>query len=113
MDLLIAKGATGDVGPDYWAIRGGKIGNWSGKVPLDRKELVGYAAYNDLPEVLEEFHRLGVPMDQLDKEGKSPIDIAVVYKSYRCLKYLLSLGYRPNPEIMKNVDSVSITKLYN
>lgn len=97
MEKLKAKGATGDIGPDYWAVRGGNLANWSGRVPLDKKELVHWAAYNNLSEVLEEFNRLGVSMIEPDQTGSTPIDIATANKSYRAFKYLLSLGYRPNP----------------
>lgn len=92
MNKLKEKGGTGDIGPDYWAIRGGNLANWSGQVPLDKKELVHWAAYNDLPEVLTEFNRLGVSMVETDQNGSSPIDIAASNKSYKAFKYLLELG---------------------
>jgi|JI9StandDraft_1071089.scaffolds.fasta_scaffold508451_1 hypothetical protein len=36
VEKLKAKGATADIGCDYWAIRGGNLGMWSGTVPIDR-----------------------------------------------------------------------------
>jgi ankyrin repeat protein len=97
VDKLKAKGATGDIGSDYWAIRGGNLAVWSDTVPLDRPELVHWAAYNDLPEVLEKFRQKNVSLTTLDQNGSTPIDIAVVNKSYRAFKYLLGLGLLPNP----------------
>lgn len=112
VDKLKAKGATGDIGCDYWAIRGGNLAIWSGEVPMDRPELVHWAAYNDLPEVLEEFRKRGIDLTNPDQNGATPIDIAVVNKSYRAYKYLLGLGMLPSPGKLAGVDSKAMNRLY-
>lgn len=53
VDLLKEKGATDNGKVDTWAIQGANIANWSGKVDPSKKPLIHWAAYNDLPEVLE------------------------------------------------------------
>lgn len=97
VDKLRAKGATSKMGADYWAIRGGNLGTWSGDAPMAQEELIHWAAYNDLPEVLEVYHAKGASLTKLDQRGATPIDTAVLNKSYRAFKYLLDLGYLPNP----------------
>lgn len=37
---------------DNWAIQGGNIYNWSGRVDPTKKHLPHWAAYNDMPDVL-------------------------------------------------------------
>lgn len=112
VDKLKSKGATGDIGCDYWAIRGGNLAVWSGQVPLDRPELVHWAAYNDLPEVLEEFRKKGVSLSIPDQNGQSPIDISVSNKAYRAYKYLLGLGHLPTPDKLIGIDSKAMTRMY-
>ena len=55
VDLLREKGAIDNGKVDNWAIQGGNLENWSGQVNPDKPELIHWAAYNDLPEVLARF----------------------------------------------------------
>lgn len=59
MDFLREKGAIDDGKVDTWAIQGANIANWSGKVDPQRKALIHWAAYNNLPQVLKKFHDAG------------------------------------------------------
>ena len=52
VELLRKKGAKDNGQVDYWAIQGANLDNWSGKVDPTQKQLIHWAAYNDLPEVL-------------------------------------------------------------
>lgn len=47
--MLKAKGAIDNGNVDYWAIQGANPSNWSGKIYPDKKQLIHWAAYNDLP----------------------------------------------------------------
>lgn len=47
--MLRAKGAIDNGNVDYWAIQGANPANWSGKIYPDKKQLIHWAAYNDLP----------------------------------------------------------------
>jgi ankyrin repeat protein len=67
---------------DCWAIQGANIANWSGKVDPTKKQLIHWAAYNDMPEVLKEFYKAGADVNQPDEKGNTPIDMAVINKSY-------------------------------
>ena len=57
INLLKEKGAVDNGNVDHWAIQGANLANWSGKVDLKKLFLIHWAAYNDLPEVLAEYHR--------------------------------------------------------
>jgi len=50
--MFKVKGAIDYGNVDFWAIQGANYANWSGKVYADKKALVHWAAYNDLPEVI-------------------------------------------------------------
>ena len=63
-----------------------------------------------MPEVLEEYHKHGA---NLDLRGATSIEVTVFNKSYNSFKYLLDPGYRPSEEKLKEVDSRSVTHLYN
>jgi ankyrin repeat protein len=49
VDLLKEKGAVDDGKVDHWAIQGANISNWSGNVDVKKKELIAWAAFNNLP----------------------------------------------------------------
>ena len=112
--MLKEKGATVSVnGTDFWAIRGANLECWSGNVPLDRKELIHWAAYNDLPSVLKEYQQQGVDVNLPDHNGTTPIDTALINKSYKSFEYLLSIGHDiTNPEKLKEMDSPSMEVVY-
>jgi hypothetical protein len=55
VDMLRAKGAIDGGKVDHWAIQGANIANWSGNVDINKKELIAWAAYNNLPQVLAKF----------------------------------------------------------
>ena len=44
---------------DVWAIQGANIANWSGNVDITKKQLIHWAAYNNLPQVLKKYHEEG------------------------------------------------------
>lgn len=93
---------------DYWAIQGANPTNWSGKIYPDKKPLIHWAAYNDMPEVLSEYAKEGVSISEPDSNGYTPIDLTVLNKSYSSMKVLADLGERPKPELLKTCDSASI-----
>jgi ankyrin repeat protein len=82
IDLLRAKGAVDDGKVDNWAIQGANIANWSGNVDPTKKALIHWAAYNNLPEVLAKYAELGADVNESDHNGNTPIDLAVLNKSY-------------------------------
>lgn len=88
VDLLKAKGAIDAGNVDHWAIQSGNIANWSGKVYLQKMFLIHWAAYNDLPDVLMQYGRQGASLSEVDSNGYTPIDLAVLNKSYKSVKVL-------------------------
>lgn len=82
IELLKSKGAIDDGRVDHWAIQGANIANWSGNVDVRKKDLIPWAAYNNLPEVLAKYAELGANMDEPDPNGNTPIDLAVLNKCY-------------------------------
>ena len=82
VDLLRQKGAQDDGKVDVWAIQGANIANWSGNVDINKKQLIHWAAYNNLPQVLKKYHDEGANVNEPDEKGNTPIDMAVVNKSY-------------------------------
>ena len=82
VDLLRQKGAQDDGKVDVWAIQGANIANWSGNVDINKKQLIHWAAYNNLPQVLKKYHEEGANVNEPDEKGNTPIDMAVVNKSY-------------------------------
>ena len=82
IDMLREKGAEDDGKVDVWAIQGANIANWSGRVDPEKKTLIHWAAYNNFPQVLLEFYRAGADVNQTDEKGNTPIDMAVINKSY-------------------------------
>lgn len=82
IELLKEKGAIDNGKVDHWAIQGGNIANWSGHVDVKKKELIAWAAYNNLPEVLQKYAEAGANMDEPDANGNTPIDMAVLNKNY-------------------------------
>ena len=106
--MMKEKGAIDEGNVDHWSIQGGNIGNWSGKVDENKKYLIHWAAYNDLPDVLLEYHRVGVNLAIPDTNNHTAMDLAVLNKSYNSFKVLADLGHRPKPELLANCDSKSI-----
>ena len=51
-------------------------------------------------------------LSTVDQNGATPIDIAVVNKSYRAYKYLLGTGMLPTEEKLEGVDSKAMTRMY-
>jgi hypothetical protein len=88
VDMLKEKGAIDSGQVDHWAIQGANLANWSGKVDVEKKYLIHWAAYNDQPEVLTEYARRGANMADPDTNGYTPIDLAVINKSYKSVKVL-------------------------
>ena len=111
IEMMKEKGAVDEGNVDHWAIQGANIGNWSGKVDENKKFLIHWAAYNDLPEVLLEYNRVGVNLAIPDTNGHTAMDLAVLNKSYNSFKVLADLGCRPKPELVKNCDSKAM-KMY-
>lgn len=95
IEMLREKGAIDNGNVDQWAIQGGLPANWSGKVYPDKKPLIHWAAYNDMPEVLAEYAKEGVPVNEPDSNGYTPIDLAVLNKSYGSIRVLAELGEKP------------------
>lgn len=52
IEMLLEKGAIDNGNIDHWAIQGGNIYNWTGHVDVNKKFLIHWAAYNDMPQVL-------------------------------------------------------------
>jgi hypothetical protein len=46
---LRQKGAIDNGKVDQWAIQGANIRNWSGNVDINKKALIHWASYNNLP----------------------------------------------------------------
>lgn len=63
VELLLKKGAVDQGNIDQWAIQGGNMQNWTGNVNISQKHLIHWAAYNDMPTVLKEFHKNGANMN--------------------------------------------------
>lgn len=82
VDLLREKGAIDDGKVDCWAIQGANIANWSGEVDPSKKALIHWAAYNNLPDVLQKFYEAGADVNDADEKGNTPIDMATMNKSY-------------------------------
>jgi hypothetical protein len=95
VDMLIEKGAIDNGNADHWAIQGGNIYNWTGRVDPSKKYLIHWAAYNDMPDVLMEFYRQGANLSDKDANDFTPIDLTVINKSYASFKVLVELGLRP------------------
>lgn len=108
VDMLKEKGAIDNGNVDHWAIQGGNIYNWTGHVDVNKKFLIHWAAYNDMPTVLMEFYRQGANLSEKDANDFAPIDLAVINKSYNSLKVLAQLGLRPKDELVKQSESKSI-----
>ena len=110
IELMKEKGAIDEGNVDHWSIQGGNIANWSGRVDEKKPYLMHWAAYNDLPDVLVEYHRTGANLSFVDTNGHSSIDLTVLNKSYKSFKVLADLGFRPKPDLLANSDSVSMRK---
>ena len=113
VEMLRAKGAEDNGRVDHWAIQGANYCNWSGEVDPTKTKLVAWAAFNNLPRVLEKFAEGGAKMDDLDDKGNAPIDIAVINKSYESVEVLAKLGYRPKETVMANCDSLAIKEIFS
>ena len=105
VELLRAKGAKDEGRVDAWAIQGGNIDNWSGNVDPTKKVLIHWAAFNNLPQVLQRFHEAGANVDQADDKGNTPIDMAVINKSYESVEVLARLGFRPKQTLIDKAES--------
>jgi hypothetical protein len=90
--LIKSKGAIDSGNVDYWAIQGGNLANWSGKVYADKKPLIHWAAYNDMPDVIAEYAKQGISISDPDSNGLTPVDLTVLNKSYNSLRVLTDLG---------------------
>ena len=108
VDLLKEKGAIDTGNVDHWAIQGGNIANWSGKIYPEKKFLIHWAAYNDLPDVIAEYGRQGVNLSETDSNGFTPIDLAILNKSYKSMRVLAELGEQPQVDLLKSTDSRAI-----
>ena len=100
VQLLKQKGAIDNGKVDHWAIQGGNIANWSGKVDVNKKELIPWAAYNNFPEVLKKYAEAGAFMNEVDANGNTPIDLAVINKCYESVEALAKLGLKPKQNIL-------------
>lgn len=100
VDLLKEKGAIDEGKVDHWAIQGANIANWSGKVDIKKKELIAWAAFNNLPEVLAKYAEAGASMNEPDNNGNTPIDLAVLNKCYESVEVLAKLGLRPKEKLL-------------
>ena len=112
VDMLRSAGADDDGRVDHWAIQGANYRNWSGDVDPKKTKLVAWAAYNNLPKVIVKFAEAGAKMDDIDDHGNSPMDIAVLNKSYECVEELAKLGYRPKESLKGNYDSKAIEQIF-
>jgi hypothetical protein len=48
-----------------------------------------------MPDILIEFYKQGVNINDKDGNDLAPIDLAVINKSYKSFKVLAELGFRP------------------
>lgn len=85
---------------DNWAIQGANITNWSGEVDPSKKALIHWAAYNNLPEVLAKYAEVGANVNEVDQNGNTPIDLAVISKSYESVEVLAKMGHRPKQTLL-------------
>lgn len=51
-------------------------------------------------------------MEEVDNNNNTPFDLAMLNKSYGCIKYLAELGYRPRKHLIDNCDSLSVKKMF-
>jgi hypothetical protein len=54
----------------------------------------------------------GASMEEVDNNNNTPFDLAMLNKSYGCIKYLAELGYRPRKHLIDNCDSLSVKKMF-
>ena len=113
VDLLRQKGAQDNGKVDCWAIQGANIANWSGNVDPEKKALIHWAAYNNFPDVLKKYYEAGANVHEQDEKGNTPIDMAVINKSYESVQALAELGYRPKQTLLDNSDSPYLKKLFS
>ena len=112
VDLLREKGAKDDGRVDVWAIQGANIANWSGNVDPSKKQLIHWASFNNFPQVIRKFHEAGANVHEIDEKGNTPIDMAVINKSYEVAEYLGGLGYRPKDQLLEKAESPYLNKLF-
>jgi hypothetical protein len=112
VDLLREKGAVDEGRVDHWAVQGANIANWSGTVDPKKKELIPWAAFNNLPEVLAKYAEAGANMDEPDQNGNTPIDLAVLNKSYESAEVLARLGLRPKDKLLGESESPYLHQLF-
>jgi hypothetical protein len=51
-------------------------------------------------------------MEERDDKNYTPLDLAMLNKSYGCIHYLAELGFRPRKHLIDNCDSLSIRNLF-
>jgi ankyrin repeat protein len=62
--------------------------------------LIPWAAYNNLPEVLKKYAEAGVFMNEVDANGNTPIDLAIINKCYESVEVLAKFGLRPKQSLL-------------